>query len=289
MVTSLALTFPSVARAQSAGVDNDCPSLSTAEYEELNARVLLLLRSQSEVRPPPRLVCRAAAAWLEWDGQRIELASTSPTADDVVDALSEAPPAPAVAPVPSKVRPPSAPPTPTGPGRVIDEPKRLRAARRARGGGLAVALETELPRGSVGALLGPAFDVATSAGPVLFGGREAFRFALTGRQIALMDFQALVAYGAPLRPDARLGAVLRLGGECLVASPPGQDAQAACVPLADLGLRAAHNAGVVTLWIGIDARYRLGQLQLRLREPVVIEDLSGSFTLGAAFLDWSRK
>jgi hypothetical protein len=61
------------------------------------------------------------------------------------------------------------------------------------------------------------------------------------------------------------------------------------VPVVDLGLRVAHHWGPVGIWLGLDARFRLSRLALHSRSDLVANDVGGSLTLGAAFVDWSRK
>jgi hypothetical protein len=275
-------------------LENRCPRLSTEEYDELDARALLLLRSATDGRPLPTVACDEQTAWVEWAGRRWDLPGIEPIADEVLDVLDAtlraeeaAARRQAAEPPPERsrrARPASA--TATEPA-LVESPK-VRAARVARGGGLAVGMETELTNG-IGPVIGPACDFASSVGPLLLGAREAFRFAINAREASLLDFQLSLGYGAPLKPGAPLGIVARLGGECLVASPQGGRVQAACVPSADLGGRAARSAGAFSVWVGFDARIRITPLQLGLRDPAVVGDVSGSFTVGVAFVDWSRK
>jgi hypothetical protein len=164
----------------------------------------------------------------------------------------------------------------------------LRAAD-ARGGGITVGFEAELPSDTIALAVGPTFDFGTSVGPLTLGGREAFRFTVANRQVSFMDFEGELAYGAPLNPDKLFGAAARFGAEWMVAYPEGNSAQAAVVPIADVGLRLAHSFGLVGIWCGVDAHIRLATLSLRSRSPLVANDVSGSFTLGVAFVDWSRK
>ncbi len=65
-----------------------------------------------------------------------------------------------------------------------------------------------------------------------------------------------MATGAPLNPDARLGAVLRVGAEWMIAYPEGNSEQAKVVPVVELGARVAHSFGLVGVWAGLDARVR---------------------------------
>ena len=284
--------------AKDSHVENRCPQLSTPAYEELDARVLLLLKSDGSARPLPAVVCNDVGSWVEWDGKRFDILGRAPIADEVVDiveaelhqgdASSKATEDSAVAagepmlnagsgsapPLPSTVRP--------------SDRTAVRAAD-ARGGGISAAFEGEGVSNSVGIATGPAFDFGSSVGPILLGGREAFRFTYAKRQVALMDFEASAGYGAPFNPDARFGAVLRFGAEWMVAYPEGNSGQAAVVPIVDFGVRVAHSFGLVGLWFGVDARVRTQQLTLHSTDSLVAGDVTGSLSLGVAFVDWSRK
>lgn len=289
------------ARAEPGHVENRCACLSATDYDELNARVLLLLRGEGAARPLPVVICDSIDAWVEWNEQRFDLAGRAPLVDEVVDIvarqldLSEARDAvgrPALEtmtvgqaqPV-IELRPGT--PTPPAAGRRADPVAGTPAD--ARGGGVALGIETEVPSDTIGASVGPVFDFGSSAGPLLLGGREALRLSLSGRRVALMDFEAAIGYGAPLDPDARFGAALRFGAEWMVAYPEGNSGQAAVVPVVDLGLRTAHSFGLVGVWAGVDARFRTQVLALNGRETLRARDVGVSFTLGVAFVDWSRK
>jgi len=247
-------------------------------------------------RPPPAVVCSKDKAWVEWDGRRFEIAGRSSIADEVVDIVetqlrSEHAPsdtvAPATRPAPAPAPAPAAVPARPGTGRPAD-----RVAQRpseARGGGISLGFQTEVPSSNIATLMGPAFDFAASVGPILLGGREAIRFSVAGRRVSLMDFQATIAYGAPFDPGARFGAVARFGAEWLVAYPEGNSGQAKVAPISDVGLRIAHSFGAVGLWFGVDAHFRLSPLVLRSRGTLAANDIGGSFTLGVVFVDWSRK
>ena len=152
-----------------------------------------------------------------------------------------------------------------------------------------MGIETELPSDTVSVASGPAFDFGSSVGPLLLGGREAFRVTLPSGKLLFMDFEGAVSYGAPLNPDALFGAVLRFGAEWMVAYPEGNSGQAAVTPVAELGVRVGHSFGLVGLWFGVDARFRLTKLHLRDTEQLYANDVGGSFTFGASLVDWSRK
>jgi len=288
--------------ARGSHVENRCPRLSAAEYEELDARVLLLVESEGWSSGLPTVVCTTAGAWVEWDGQRFEVVGRGALVDEVVDIVeaqlhaaerqADADPKTAEASAvaagePMLQRGPGSAPAPPAATQPAD-PIAKRAVD-ARGGGISAALETELVSDSIGVAMGPAFDFAASVGPLLLGGREAFRFTTHGRQVVLMDFEGALAYGAPFNPDARFGGVARLGAEWMVAYPEGNSGQAAVAPVAELGLRIAHSFGLVGLWFGIDGRMRLQGLSLQSRGKLATNDVSGSLTIGVVFVDWSRK
>jgi len=288
--------------AENAHVANRCPRLSAETYEELDARVLLLLKTEGQARSLPAVVCNSERAWLEWDGRHFEIVGRGSMADEVVDIVegelhgaerrTDADPKTAEASAvaagePMLVRGNGSAPTPPASGRRAD-PLAKRAVD-ARGGGICTSVETELPSKTIGVATGPAFDFANSVGPLLVGGREAFRFTLYGREVAFMDFEGALGIGAPLDPDARFGAVLRFGAEWMVAYPEGNSGQAAVVPVLELGGRVAHNFGLVSIWGGLDARLRLQTLSVHSTSWLIANDVGASLSVGVAFVDWSRK
>lgn len=273
-----------------------------ASYEELDARVLLLLKSDGGDRPLPVVVCDAERAWLEWDGRRFEISDRGSMADEVVDIVEaelqaagrkrEAEPKtpePAASVSGELASERSSDSEATTPARGRPADPQAKRAVDARGGGICTSLETEAPSKTISTAIGPAFDVGSSVGPVLLGGREAFRFSVSGHQVAFMDFEGAVAMGAPLNPDARFGAALRLGAEWMIAYPEGNSGQATVVPVAELGARVAHSYGLVGIWAGLDARVRLQTLSLHSSGLLRANDLGASLSLGVAFVDWSRK
>jgi hypothetical protein len=291
-----------VARAQTAHVDNRCPRLSTDAYEELDARVLLLLRGEPGERSLPAVVCTATSAWVEWNGKRLVVTGRTPIVDEVVDIIegelhdddsalettAEPGEIEATAPgVPALERGSGAAPPPP-PVRQPADRVAVRASD-AKGGGISLGIETELPSHSIATAIGPAFDFAAAVGPLLLGAREAIRFSVAGRHVSFMDFQAALAYGAPFDPAAHFGAVVRFGAEWMVEYPEGNSGQAAVVPVTDVGLRLANSFGLVGLWVGVDAHFRLSPLRLRSHGTLQANDVGGSFTLGVDFVDWSRK
>ena len=291
-----------VAVADDGHVTNRCPRLSAADYEELDARVLLLVASARGSSDLPTVVCTTAGAWVEWRGQRFDVVGRGALIEEVVDIVeaqlhaaerqADADPKTAEAAAVAAGEPmlqrghgtaPALPPT-AQPASTM-----AKRAEDARGGGISAGFESELVSSSIGVAMGPAFDFAATVGPVLLGGREAFRFTVEGRQLVLMDFEGVIAYGAPFNPDERFGAVARLGAEWMVAYPEGNSGQAAVAPIAELGLRIAHSFGLVGLWFGIDGRMRLQPLSLQSRGKLATNAVSGSLTFGVVFVDWSRK
>lgn len=290
-----------VALAHGEHVENRCPKLTPAEYEELDARILLLLKSESTAHALPSVFCGPAESWVEWEDERLPIAGREPLVDEVVeivegrlhDAAAKA--EPAVATPPSRpaavAAPESTPPTTGAPAPARGQPADRTAKRAvdARGGGILVGIEGQLPTGSVGAAFGPMFEFSTSLGPVLLGARESFHFTAGRRSVVFMDFEGVASYGAPLDPDALLGASLGFGPEWMVAYPEGNSSQAAVVPTARLGPRIGHSFGLVGIWAGVDVRVRLAKLSLRSQTPLVADDVQGSLTFGVSFVDWSRK
>lgn len=293
---------PALGWAGGRHVGNRCPRLSPADYDELDARVLLLVEGEGGSEELPAVVCTRERSWVEWRGQRFDILGRGALVDEVVDIVdtqlhgaerqADADPKTTEASAIAAGQPmlergagtaPAPPPVAQPADRVA-----LRASD-ARGGGLSAAIETEWVSESVGVATGPAFDFAATVGPLLLGGREAFRFTTSGRQVALMDFQGAVAYGAPFNPDLPFGATLRFGAEWMVAYPEGNSGQAAVTPTVDLGLRGAHSFGVVGLWFGVDARLRLQPLSLQSRGALLASDVSFGAALGVVFVDWSRK
>jgi hypothetical protein len=299
IATAAALQLvPALGWAGGRHVENRCPRLTPADYDELDARVLLLVEGEGGAEELPAIVCTRERSWVEWHGERVDILGRGSLIDEVVDIVdtqlhgaerkADADPKTAEASAiaagqPMLQRGSGSAPTPP-PVSVPADRVALRPAD-ARGGGLSAGIESEWVSDSVGFASGPAFDFATSVGPVLLGGREAFRFSFSGRQLALMDFQAAIAYGAPFNPDAHVGAVVRFGAEWLVVYPEGNSGQATATPTVDLGLRAAHSFGLVGLWFGMDGRLRLQKLSLGSGA----DDATLSFTLGVVFVDWSRK
>jgi hypothetical protein len=290
------------AGADGGHVTNRCPRLSGAEYEELDARILLLVESVGGASDLPTVVCTAAGAWVEWHGQRVDVVGRGALVDEVVDIVeSQLHGAERQADADPKTAEGAAvaagqPMLQRGSGTAPAPPPATQAARAmakrpedARGGGISAGIESELVSETIGVAMGPAFDFAATVGPILLGGREAFRFTVHGRQVVLMDFEGVLAYGAPFNPDARFGGVARLGAEWMVAYPEGNSGQAAVAPVAELGLRIAHSFGLVGLWFGLDGRWRLQPLSLQSRGKLTTNDVSGSLTLGLVFVDWSRK
>src|SRR5258705_8532510 len=66
---ALGLLWSTPALAQSEHVENRCPRLSAADYEELDARVLLLLKGKVDERPAglPAVGCSWKGSWGEWE------------------------------------------------------------------------------------------------------------------------------------------------------------------------------------------------------------------------------
>jgi len=273
------LSASGTAAGAGAHVESRCPRVEAAEYDELDARVLLWLSSAHDTRAPPVVGCDAERSWVDWAGRRWLLPGVAPLSDEVLDVLHAAGVEAAATDALAKVAPA---PTPTAP------PPWQVQARRAQGGGIALGWETELPlRGQVGNS-GISFDIAVPVGPLMLGVREAFRVATSGGEGAFLDVQGLLAYGAPLRPRAPWGLALRLGVECFAAGSATTTSRAQCVPIAAAGGRVALGIAATELWLGVDLHARLSPLRLAVVQPVT-EGFGLSLTAGVAFVDWSRR
>ena len=274
------------AAAPTAHVENRCGRLSAADYEELDARIQLLLHSQLPARPLPAIVCDLETAWLEWEGRRYRILGPAPLVEEAVDIVeSQLHDAERRQETYTQAQEDAA--VAAGEPFLKSEPaRRTRKRWLPEGGGVTIGIESELPSDSIGLSMGPAFDFGGSVGPLLLGAREAFRFGLGERNVLFMDFEGALAYGAPFDPDHSFGGVLRFGAEWLISYPAGVTAQATVAPILSLGLRAAKNLGFVSPWVGIDARFRLQRLALT---DVAASDISGSLTIGVRFIDWSGK
>jgi hypothetical protein len=262
-----------------AHVQNRCETLDAAEYDELDARVLLWLSSARDRRAPPVVACDGARSWAEWAGRRWPLPRLAPWSDEVLDVLEAS--RREDADVEALARADTAPAAPS------QVPWQTRA-RRAQGGGIALGWEAELPLGGQFGSVGPSFDIAVSSGPLLLGVREAFRVALTGGEGAFLDSQGLLAYGAPLRPRAPWGVALRFGVQCFVAGNATTSSLAECVPIAAGGARVALGVAAQELWLGVDLHARFSPLPLAAVQSVS-DGFGVSLTLGVAFVDWSRR
>jgi hypothetical protein len=281
----LCFSLGAQAQVEPAHVQNRCSRLGPGTYEELDARVLLLLHGQGQGHAPPAVVCTKTSAWLEWEGRRIDIVGRGPIEDEVVDIveaqLQQADASTTQAAEDLAVS--SHQPMLEGP-----EPVAVRSSE-PHGGGVALGIETEFPSARLGPAVGPAYDFGGSVGPLLLLGREAFRFTTGGLDAVLMDFEAGVGWGAPLNPDALFGVVARVGAEWLIAYPASSSAEGALVPIADLGVRVAHPLSRFDVWLGLDAHLRLSQLSFQGDSSRIANDLSASATLGVALVDWRRK
>jgi hypothetical protein len=285
VVSTMCLAFltPGLARAQAPHVENRCPQLSDREYEELDARVQLLLRSEDPNDPLPAIVCDDTGNWVDWRGKRLRLMGRAALTEEALEVIEDelhgagssgrVMEDEAVAAGEPVLRSPSGNSRSRPPGRRV-------------GGGTTVGIETELPAASLPLMIGPAFSFAGSVGPIMIGGREAFRFSAGELNALLMDFEGMLAYGAPLDSDKLFGAEVCFGAEWMVLYPEGKYALATLTPIASLGLRAMKSYGQFGLWLGVDARFRLRPLSL---PGVDAADVGASVTIGGSYAVWSRK
>ena len=263
-------------RAHPAHVENRCPGLSPAVYDELDARLVLLLNSEGNSEALPSLVCTPQGSWLEWRGARFDLPGKAAIPDEALDIVEAQ----------LRTSEPERDTAPTADKDLVAASSVRASAQRSRGRGITLAFETEVPSATLATSVGPAFEFGADVGPLTLGLREAFRFTVAGRQVSFMDFELVAGYGAPFKPARPWGAVARLGAEGMAAYPAGGAVRFAVVPVAGLGLRLAQGFGALHLWLGVDAWARLAPLALRLQsERVAARDVSGTLSVGFAYVD----
>jgi hypothetical protein len=279
----LAVLTPGVALGQARHVVSRCPQLEGREYEELDARVQLLLRSEDPNDPLPAIVCDGTGNWVDWRGKRLRLMGRAPLTDEAVDVIeSELHGGDSSGRMLENEAVAAGEPVLRSPAGNL----RRRPPGRRVGGGTTIGIESEMNGASLPLMIGPTFSFAGSVGPILIGGREAFRFSAGELNALLMDFQGMVAYGAPIDSEKLFGAELCVGAEWLVLYPEGKYALATLAPVASVGLRVQKSYGQLGLWLGADARFRLRHLAL---PGVDAPDVGASVTIGGSFSVWSRK
>lgn len=287
------------AGAQAPQVENRCPRLTAASYEELDARVQLLLKSEGREGELPVVVCDAETAAVLWHGQRFELTGTGPIEDEVVAVvereLHREQQSAAQQPSPSEhagaasARPPVDPGPPPKPRPQPADP-RAKRPEDARGGGLLGGVELEPQSTKIGVLIGPIIDFGTPIGPAMLNVREAFRISGSSPTIALVDLQAGIGIGAPFDPSSTFGVVARFGAEWMIAYSDGNSDQTSAVPKGALGFRVAQAFTQFSIWAGVDGQFRFGQQDLHTSDGLIYaKDVTGTVTLGVAYIDWSRK
>ena len=84
---ALGLALPSLAAADARHVENRCPRLTAEEYDELDARIQLLLSGEAPSGPLPAIVCADGRAWVEWRGQRLRFFKRGTLVDEAVDLI----------------------------------------------------------------------------------------------------------------------------------------------------------------------------------------------------------
>lgn len=286
------------AGAEAPQVENRCPRLSASSYDELNARVQLLLRSEGKQLALPVVVCDEEASSVHWKGKRFAITGPGPIEDEVVDIIeaelhrehaSSAPLAAGASASDTGASDAADSAEPVQPRPQPADP-RARRAEDARGGGLLLGFELEPQAEEIGIAVGPSVDFGAPVGPVMIGMREAFRIAGSDPTIVLVDLQASVGLGAPFEPAATFGVVARFGAEWMIAYPSGNSDQTSIAPKLAIGWRVAQAFSPLSVWAGLDGQFRLSTLSLRTPDGrIEAKDVTASVTVGVAYIDWSRK
>jgi hypothetical protein len=276
------VAIASAAHAQR--IERDCSRLELHEWEELEARLRVLLAGHEEQALSVELRCDelSAAVTLSHSTGTSEL----PIADagDLVEGTLAAveaelgrraakPSAEAAAalepgeresvPTPVERETPeardSAAPSPSG----TNAGPRAEAASSALSGGIGLSLGAETWRSATPAL-GPRLQIALGRGEFCVVAVESLAFGSLEPYSALSFSTELgLAWGAPFASAMPLGAKVLVGYEWLSASEnAAAPAQTSGVMTIALGVQGALQAGPVSLWAGPDLRVRLARSEL---------------------------
>ncbi len=261
----------------------DCPRLTGEEAAELEARVLLTLRS---VDPPPvavTLVCDEYQAWVLWqtpDEHRIPVEEFDGIVEGSIDAidmylatgprvkLSVAESQRELAHHESY----ELSPFDTSPVRDARRPRR-RKEEAPRAGGFGISTTGEIFPEPDALVIGPRLDIALHIAHGFSAvTMESFRAAAgASPKFSLFDVQLGVAWGAPYSNQSVFGVVAMGGFEWLTLDEFVGDYTATW----DVGVRLGGSVGPATLWFGTDYRYRAAALVI---EPNVRSN-RGSFVV----------
>jgi hypothetical protein len=270
-------------------VTRECPQLSDARWQELEARLRVLLGVHGRPDLGVELRCGAAAPEVVLSDEgavtrlplengelvevtlaavEAELARSRALPTDVAPETPETPDTPAAAPAPPRdarsasprtATPKVSPPTPAA---RRPSPERESPLPVLSGGiGLGLGVETW---GSEWPALGPRLHLALGHADVCVVAVEALGFGRLERHDALTFSTELgAAWGAPYAPLRAFGAQLLLGHEWLSASEnAAAPTQTSGVWSVSLGARAAVPVAPVSFFVGPDFRVRLGKNEL---------------------------
>lgn len=273
-------TYP--ARAQR--VEQDCPRLAEARWQELEARLRVLLGVHARAELVVELRCDESSAEVVLSERGVATRLALAPRDDIVEATlaaveaeltrREAAPAEQAAlpeaPVPNgstsqqpDVRGEPAPPTPVpaAPKVAAPSPGREPGAGGLSGGiGLGLGVESWGERPA----FGPRLHLALGHEALCAVAVESLEFGRLERHAALTFSTELgAAWGAPYASGRHLGAQVLLGYEWLSASEnEAAPSQTSGVWSVALGARAALPVETVALFVGPDLRVRLGESEL---------------------------
>jgi hypothetical protein len=273
------------------GVTRECPRLSDARWQELEARLRVLLGVHGRAELGVELRCDAASAEVVLsdagavtrlpleNGELVEVTLAAVEAELVRGRAMppdvSPPETPAAVPASPSDSSPSSPRTatpkvsPRAPAAPRPPPKREPPAPVLSGGiGLGLGAETW---GSEWPALGPRLHLALGHADVCVVAVESLGFGRLERHDALTFSTELgAAWGAPYAPLRTFGAQLLLGHEWLSASEnAAAPSQTSGVWSVSLGARAAVPVAPVSFFVGPDFRVRLGKNELG--PPLVME------------------
>jgi len=289
-VALAAVCVLSTHRAQAQRVEHACPRLSEARWQELEARlrVLLGVHQRAELAVEVRCDETHAEVILSERGSPTRLALAP--GDDIVEgtlalveaelarreaAASRAPPAPPEAPPPvanepkprdpgpsGERAPPRAPVSAAAPRAVESPPDEPEPSAPGLSGGIGLGLGAET--WGERPAFGPRLHLALGHEALCAVAVESLSFGRLERHAALTFSTELgAAWGAPYAYGRHLGAQVLLGYEWLSASEnDAAPSQTSGVWSVAFGGRAALPIQSVSLFVGPDLRVRIGDNQL---------------------------
>jgi hypothetical protein len=280
IVISVAIALPAHAQR----IERDCSRLAVHQWEELEARLRVLLAGHEAQALSVNLRCdelSAAVALSDVAGTgELPIADAGDLVEGTLSVVEaelarraagpSSEPESAVGQGESQTKPATlehetpelgdpAPPTPAP----ANAAPRTESASTSLSGGIGLSLGAETWRSATPAL-GPRLQIALGRGELCVVAVESLAFGRLEPYSALSFSTELgLSWGAPFAAAMPLGAKVLVGYEWLSAAEnEAAPAQTSGVMTIALGVQGALNAGPVSLWAGPDLRVRLARSEL---------------------------